>query len=480
MRERFARGPVIGALLTLAVLLAVLAPEYGYHRDELYFRMLPPDWGYLDQPFLTPWLARTAISLFGDSVGALRVVALLCAVASLPVLALITREVGGDRRAQALTAWGMAGATLTLQFGHVLLTASLDLVVWPAVLLLAIRAVLRADGRWWIAAGAVIGVSAANKLLVVILMIAIAVGLATVGPRSHFTSGRLWLGVALAGLLAVPSVVYQAVHGWPQLAMGEALREANSGEVRVMMWPMLVLLVGPVLAAFWVVAIVGLFRRPDWRPLRFLAVASALVVAFVFIGGAQFYYTAGMLGVLVAIGAAVVAPWMHSRARRRAMVALLVVNALGCAVAALPVLPVRAFGTSGLAAVNAAAADQVGWPQYAAQVRRAAALADAEVIITSNYGEAGALDRFGSGGVPVVSGHVQLWHLDRPADDAQTVVIVGGQSEWAPDWFDSCRSVAELGNGLGVDTEEEGEPVLVCTGPTEQWPQLWDRFRHLD
>ncbi|WP_147918154.1 ArnT family glycosyltransferase [Ruania zhangjianzhongii] len=480
VRERFARGPVIGAMLALAVLLAVLAPEYGYHRDELYFRMLPPAWGYVDQPFLTPLLARTAIALFGDSVVALRVVALLCAVASLPVLALITREVGGGRRAQALTGWGMAGATLTLQFGHVLLTASLDLVVWPVVLLLAIRAVLREDGRWWIAAGAVIGVSSANKLLVVVLMLGIALGLAVCGPRAWFGSARLWWGVAIAGLLALPSVLYQAMHGWPQLAMGEALRGSNSGEVRVMMWPMLVLLVGPVLAAFWVVAIVGMFRRPQWRPLRFLAVAFALVVAFVFIGGTQFYYTAGMLGVLVAIGSAGVAQWLSSRSRRRAMVALLVVNSLGCAVAALPVLPVRTFGASGLAAVNSAAADQVGWPQYAAQVRQGAAQSGAEVIITSNYGEAGALDRFGSGGLPVVSGHVQLWHLDRSPDDAQTALIVGGQSERAPDWFDSCRRVAELDNGLGVDTEEEGEPVLVCTGPVEPWPQLWDRFRHLD
>ena len=450
VRERFARAPVVSAMLALAVVLAVLAPHYGYHRDELYFRMLPADWGYTDQPFLTPLLARTAITLFGDSVMALRVVALLCAVASLPVLALITREVGGGRRAQALAAWGMAGATLTLQFGHVLLTASLDLVIWPAVLLLAIRAVLREDGRWWLAAGAVIGVSSANKLLVVVLMIGIAAGLALCGPRSWFASGRLWLGVAIAGLLAAPSVLYQGLHGWPQLAMGEALRASNADEVRVMMWPMLVLLVGPVLAVFWVVAILGMFRRPEWRPLRFLVVVFVVVVLFVLVGGTQFYYTAGMLGALVAIGAVPVAQWARSPGRRRAVAMLLVVNAAGCAVAALPVLPVRAFGASGLAAVNSAAADQVGWPQYAEQIRTAATDAGADVIITSNYGEAGALHRFGAGAIPVVSGHVELWHLDRPPAHAQTVVIVGGQTESAQHWFDSCRSVAELNNGLAA------------------------------
>ena len=164
----------------------------------------------------------------------------------------------------------MAGATLTLLFGHVLLTASLDLVVWPAAMLFAIRAVLRDDGRWWLAAGAVIGASTFNKLLVVILMIGIALGLAICGPRRWFASGWLWAGVGLAALLAAPNAIYQATHGWPQLAMGAALSTNNAEEVRIMMWPFLILLVGPVLAVFWVLALVGLFRRPEWRapPLR--------------------------------------------------------------------------------------------------------------------------------------------------------------------------------------------------------------------
>ena len=479
-RHPLALGHVVAATAAVVIALAILAPLYGYHRDELYFRMLPPAWGYTDQPPFIPLLAQGLIALFGDTVVALRIGALVCAAASIPLLVLITREVGGARLAQAFTAWGMAGATLTLVFGHMLLTSSVDLVVWPAALLFCIRAVLRGDGRWWLAAGAVIGASTFNKLLIVILMAGIALGLAVFGPRRWFRSGLLWGGVALAGLLALPNVIYQVANGWPQLAMGAALSENNAEEVRVMMWLFLVLLVGPLLAAFWVVAVIGLFRRPEWKPLRFLAVTLGVVVLFVFAAGTQFYYTAGVLAVLTAMGSVLVADWARTRGRRIAVALLLGVNALGCAVVSLPLLPVDAFGASGLADINSAAGDQVGWERYVVQVTDAAAGAGADVIIASNYGEAGALDRFGSGLPPVVSGHNALLELSAPPEEASTVLIVGGQGFRAKDWFDSCEAVDELDNGVGVDNEEQGMPVLVCTGPIEPWSDLWERFRHLD
>src|SRR3954467_6972946 len=44
----FAWRAVAPALLAMSVALLLTAGRYGYHRDELYFRMLPPAWGYVD------------------------------------------------------------------------------------------------------------------------------------------------------------------------------------------------------------------------------------------------------------------------------------------------------------------------------------------------------------------------------------------------------------------------------------------------
>ncbi|MFT4212411.1 MAG: glycosyltransferase family 39 protein [Microbacterium sp.] len=479
-RSRFAVLPVLTACLTLAVLLAIVSPLYGYHRDELYFRMLPLEWGYVDQPPLMPLLTQGAIAAFGDSVVALRIVSLVIAVGSLPLLALVAREAGGSRLAQGFAAWGLAGATATLTFGHILITASLDLVVWPAALLFAMRAVLRADGRWWLAAGAVVGASAQNKLLGAVLLVGVVAGLGAFGPWRWLRSGWLWAGAGAAALLAVPAIVYQATNGVPQLAMGAALNAHNAGEVRVLMWPFLALLVGPVLAVFWVIAVVELFRRPTWRPIRLLAGVLVVTVGFVFAAGSQFYYTAGILAVLAALGAVPVADWCRTRPRRIWIPVLLALNALGCAICSLPVLPVTLFGSVGLAAVNTATADQVGWETYVAQITDAAESSGAEAIIASNYGEAGAVDRFGSDLPPVVSGHNALWDLGGPPTEATTVLVVGGQATRVGDLFASCDTIAELDDGVGVDNEEQGEPIAVCRGPVEPWSDLWVRFRHLD
>ena len=53
-----ARWPVVLAMVAMAIVLTATSNGYGYHRDELYFRMLRPAWGYIDEPPLTPLFGR--------------------------------------------------------------------------------------------------------------------------------------------------------------------------------------------------------------------------------------------------------------------------------------------------------------------------------------------------------------------------------------------------------------------------------------
>ncbi len=479
----FAGRTVAIPAAVLCLLLTLVSGNYGYHRDELYFRMLPPAWGYIDQPPLTPWLVRS-FGLIADEVWAIRIPATLSTLLALVVVVLITREFGGAAYAQGLCAWGFGFGVVPLLFGHVMLTASVDLLFWPTVVLCVVRALLREAPAWWLAAGIIAGLATYNKLLIAGLLISLLAGLLVAGPRSVLATPWPWIAGALTLAVAAPNLAYQATHGWPQLSMGAALNENNAADTRVDMWWFLFVTLGPPLALVWCLGWWHLLRRTAWRPARFIAIAFLVLLALAFAAGGQIYYSAGLVVVLFAIGCVPAAEIMRSRARRLVAWTAVAVNAVASTVIALPVIPMGVVGRTPVPEINQLARDQVGWPAYVDQIGDVVAnLPDPSdaTLIASNYGEAGALHRYGDarGLPPAHSGHNELYHLSTPPEDARTVIVIGGQADLARTLFVSCEEVARLDNGLDVDNEEQGQPVLVCER-TQPWSDLWPRFRHLD
>jgi len=484
IRRPLARVPVFAAAASLLVLLNLVGQRYGYHRDELYFRMLPAAWGYTDQPLLTPLLARATL-LLSDEPWALRLPAAGLAAVSVIVVALLTREVGGGRLAQGLAAWGYAYGTFTLNFGHILMTASVDLVVWPLVVLFVVRAVVRQQDRWWWLAGLAVGLSTYNKWLIALLVAAVIGGLLLTGPRRVMLT-RTFLGAAaLAVLIAGPNLVWQARHGWPQLAMGEALSAGNADLVRLLTAPILLVMVGPVLFAACVAGFVALLRRPEWRPVRWLAPAMVIMVALTMTAGAQVHYPYGLVSVIFAVGCVPTADFARTTRSRLALVgAGLALHSVLNVFVNLPVLPERVLATTFIPSLNTGLAEQIGWDNYVQQIDRVTAAAQADdpgvVVLTSNYGEAGALDRYTTHrDVPVVSGHNALGYLGGPPPDTRTVVVVGSQLSRVAGQFTTCTIADRLDSGTAVVNEQEGQPIAVCVGPKQDWATLWPVLRHL-
>ena len=486
-RPAFARGPVLAAVVAQLVLLALTSSSYGYHRDELYFRMLKPGWGYLDQPPLTPLLARLTSNLIADEVWALRIPAMIASAVAVLLMAAIAREVGGGRCAQTLAAWGYAFAAFPLAAGHILNTTSVDAPVWLGVLLLIVAAQLRDDPRCWLLAGAVVGVGFYNKLLIVALLIALAAGVLIVGPRRLLVSRPVLAAAAIAIVVGLPNLLYQALNGWPQIEFGRALAADNAGDVRVDMWSLLILMFGPPLVVVWIAGLVALWRRPAWAGIRFLVPALPVLLVLVFIMGTQPYYEFSLVAALFAIGCVPTADWLArgGTGRLATVVVLGVVNAVIAALVALPLVPVDDVGSTPIAGLNQTTGDTVGWPTYVRQVAAAfhrvpAAERATTTVLASNYGEAGAIDRYGPAlGLPkVFSAHNQLYFQGRPAETKTTAIVLGGQFGNARQFFRSCQIVAHLDNRVDVDNEEQGEPVAICRGPKGGWAAIWPRLKH--
>ncbi|MEU1805622.1 hypothetical protein [Streptomyces sp. NPDC019937] len=104
------------------------------------------------------------------------------------------------------------------------------------------------------------------------------------------------------------------------------------------------------------------------------------------------------------------------------------------------------------------------------------------MIFAENYGEAGALTRYGPRhGLPhPYSGHMSYADWDPPpaAADGPVLLVHQDGSDRVTRHFTGCRQVARVDNRHGVDNEESHAAVVLCTGTARSWPELWPALRH--
>ncbi|HVU74033.1 MAG TPA: glycosyltransferase family 39 protein [Mycobacteriales bacterium] len=483
----FARGPVLAITAALAALLAAVAAHYGYHRDELYFiasgRHLA--WGYPDQPPLVPLIARVMTAIAPHSLVVLRLPsALLLAPLVVVTSALTARELGGGRGVQALTAGLVATGALVLGTGHILSTETVNFAGWGVILWLVVRILRTGRQRMWLAVGAVTGVALLATDLPVFLLAGIVVGLLVVGPRDSFRTPWLYAGGAIALALWAPYLVWQAHHGWPELTIARNIANGGSGTSapRWQLVPFQLLLLSPFFAPIAVAGLVRRLRAPQLRTWRALGVAWIVLAVVFLVTGGKPYYLGNMLPFLVACGAPPAHAWaQRSRRRTGLLIASFVLAAPSFAIT-LPLVPVGALHRTPIVAANYDAGEMVGWPAMTRQIAKVYATVPDHAgvaIVASNYGEAGAVDRYGPElGLPHAYG-VQnaYWLWGPPPGSPPTLLAIGFDRARIAPLCGSLTLAAHLDNGHDVDDAEQGAPVWICTDLTRPIAGAWRSLR---
>lgn len=494
-RRPRAIGPVaLAPLLAIAgvamLALALTSGRYGYHRDELYFIAVGahPALGYPDQPLLAPLLARAMDLLAPGSLLGLRAPAILaCGVTTLTT-GLLARELGGNRRAQALAGACWAAGAVCLVTGHFVTTTTYDVCATAVVSLLIARLLRTRDERWWLPAGAVLGLALLNKSLIGIVIGVVLLALASLGPRELLRSRWLAAGAALAMLGALPYGLWQLAHGLPQSQLASSIARSGAEGGRTGFIPFQLVLIGPLLAPIWVTGLVGLSRHRSFRALRCFAAAYLVLIPVFILTGGKAYYMAGLYPILLAAGAISAERWLGQHRRRAALVtAAVTLTAAISAVIGLDVLPVRDLRGSVVLALNPDAGETVGWPHFTgaiAAVYRSLPAAERArtAIFTRNYGEAGAIAHYGAAlRIPYpYSGHNGWTLWGPPPNTDTTALLVGIDPQQAESDFTGCRLRTRISNGEGLNNQEQDAPVMLCTGEHRPWSLLWPALRHYD
>jgi hypothetical protein len=488
--QRTAWAPVLAITAGGALVHAVVMARYGFHRDEFYYiqsgRHLA--WGYVDQPPLTPIMARLAAALPGSDLLALRTLSILCAAACAVLIALLARELGGGRRAQVIAAAIAVVAPAFLGTSFLFGTTIVDLVASAAVYLLVTRA-LRTDRLTaWVGAGVAAGVGLENKRTVGVLLIGIFVGLAVTRREVLRTPGP-WVAAGIAAVLFAPNLIWDAVNDWPTFAMTQRLADKIGGPLGELgQLALLPLVLGVLVLPFVFIGVRWLLRDPAGRRHRWTVVTAVVVLVVFAVGLGKVYYPVPAFIPFFAAGAVVAeAQW---KLRRTAV--LLTASFVTTVPLALPF--VSASTASTLPALKDVAIESYGWPEFADQVVAAVRALPATdqpglVIFTGNYGEAGALQQYGPARgltAPIRSGHNGYgdWGPEL-SGTPQTVLCVGDFPNAGAYLHRGWRDVTPLARiryPSDVSNEEIRfhTTIYACRQPVGSWAQIWPRLRHLD
>jgi hypothetical protein len=424
---------------------------YGYFRDELYYIACGDHLalGYVDQPTLSILILKIVRTLLGDSRFAIRFLPALGGAAFIVLAGAMAKALGGRRGAMSLTAAAAFAVTGNFFQFHVYSMNFLDLLFWQALILILISILRTGRTKLWLLFGATAGIGFENKISVLFLLSGLAAGILFTRFRRELKSLYLWAGAAVAALLALPYILWNAARDWPTLEfMRTAARVKNAETTLPGFLGGQILYNNPLTVLLWLPGLIFFFFHREGRKYRLFGwMYLSLFLVFVLQNGKD-YYLAGAYPVLFAGGALLVERWTDQAKRRWArggLASLLAAGGLVFCPLTLPILPApttaglyRALGImptqerQEVGVLPQHFADQFGWEEMTALFARLHRTLSAEErpkcwVYLRNYGEAAAVDFFGpKQGLPKAScAHNSYWFWGPPEWDGGVAIILG-------------------------------------------------------
>jgi Dolichyl-phosphate-mannose-protein mannosyltransferase len=472
---------------------------YGWFRDEFYYLACGErlDWGYVDHPPLVAVVTATTRHLLGDSLVAIRLPAALAGAATVVVSGLLAQELGARRFGQGLAALAVLVATIYLPLHHILSMNAWEPPLWAGVALFVLRALDRGRAREWVYAGLLAGIGLQNKHSMLFFGFALLVGLVLSPARRALVTRGPWLMALTAGAIFLPNIIWEVRHGWPTLEfMQHARAHKNVSLPPVAFVAQQVLVMNPVNAVVWGAGLWWLLAATSARGWRFLGWGYLTLLTLLIATGGKDYYLAPYYPMLFAAGGVAIerstAAGGWRRLVRTGLPAAMLLAGVLAAPLAVPVLPVDAYMRYADAAGIQAApserhqvgalpqffADMFGWHELVHEVVRVAGTLPppdraAAVIMTRNYGEAGAINFLGrhAGAPPAISGHNNYW-LWGPGRASRSVILILGGTE---EDHGECGSLVQGGTVTcgNCMPYENNQPIWICRDLRVSIEEAW-------
>jgi hypothetical protein len=480
-RPQIALG-IVGTLLAVKLLLHLATnafSPYEFHRDAFLYMAMGEQLRLftMDFPPGIAMLSQLTRALLGDSLFALRLPIALVSVA-LAILAVLTaRELGGSRFAQGLAVLAVLANSLYLRAGSLFQPVVLDQFWWTLGLFGLIKLARTEEPRWWIVFGSACGLGLLSKFSMLIFGFAAFLALLATRTRSAFRTRWPWIAAGIALVLGSPSFIGQIRLGWPLFDQMGDLRSAQLARVS----PLEFIVAQPLWGMGFVVGVIGvaaLIFAPAWRRYRAVGWTVAFAFLTLLVLRGKDYYLGPVYPVMYGAGAVVLERF---RLPRWGAIARWGTVALVAGYGALT-LPLGLTNVGEQERLPQDYADMLNWREQVEEVARVYhALPPAEraraVILTSNYGEAGAIDFYGSRyGLPKARAFVGTYWFFGPGDLPGEVLVLHGFRDEDFSTFCGSKTAAGFVTHPYAVTEQRDLTVFVCREPRQTLQELWPQL----
>lgn len=484
-------------LLGLAIFLLHMFTnhQYGFHQDELVVldNANNLDWGYIEYPPLTPFLARIELSLFGLSLVGARTLAALTHGMILVLTGLMARELGGSRRAQILAAVAASIAPFVLILGSLIQYVTFDFLWSVLIAYLVIRLLKTENPRWWLAIGAVIGLGMMTKYTMAFFVAGLVGGVLLTDARRYLKSPWLWGGVGLSLVIFLPNLIWQIQHNFISLEFLASIhaRDVEIGRAEGYLMEQFLLSSNPFVVPLWVAGLVYYFRNPNGKRYRMIGWMYLIPFLIYLFTQGRSYYQASAYPMLFAGGAVAWQGWLERLTAQKARIVFattwtfVLIGAVVGGALSLPVAPVNSPLWDVTSEVHDIFTEQIGWHEMVQTVAEIYVDLPEEDkpdagILTGENDEAAALNLYGGEyDLPkAISGSDTFWLRGYGNPPPETLIVVGLTREHVDTLFEQCSLAGTITNEYGVENDLRNPPnIFVCRSPRLPWDALWDRLK---
>ncbi|MBK7872037.1 MAG: glycosyltransferase family 39 protein [Saprospiraceae bacterium] len=191
--------------------------NYGFQRDAYLYLALGRhlDFGYWSNPPLIGWIAWFIQTFLGDSMFVVRLIPNILSTCVLILTALIAREMGGNKYAQFLAAFGMLVSPALVRSSWLFQPVVVDIFFWALCIYFIIKYLRSEDKQNILYFGIAFGFGLLNKYNIAFLLFALIPAL-LVTPHRKLLWQRQTLWAALIALaIVLPNLIWQYAHDFP-------------------------------------------------------------------------------------------------------------------------------------------------------------------------------------------------------------------------------------------------------------------------